>query len=122
MLPNGEEVIKDFSLLPLITENKVGEGSVIFMGTSEYPGAPEVYQLYKMIVKQILAASHRTCDLKVIGSDKIRFAMYENDEIYKLYILNTDFDVKNFVKVIFRGEERELLIDSIGLEIIEFKK
>ena len=75
-----------------------------------------------MIVKQILSASHRTSDLKVIGSDKIRFAMYEDEEMYKLYVLNTDFDVKNFVKVIFRGEERELLIDSIGLEIIEYKK
>ena len=121
-LPNGEELIKDFSLMPLITENKVGEGSVIFMASSEYPGAPEIYPLYKMMVKSILAASHRTSDLKVIGSDKFRFAMYEDDEKYKLYILNTDYNMKNFVKVIFKGEEREALVDSVGLEIMEFKK
>jgi hypothetical protein len=48
--------------------------------------------------------------------------MYEGEDKYKLYILNSDFNVKQFVKVIFRGEEREVIVDSVGLEIIEFKK
>jgi hypothetical protein len=112
----------DDSIIPLITENKYGEGNVIFMANSEYPGAPAVYPLYRMMVKNILAASHRTSDLKVIGSDKIRFAMYEGENIYKLYIFNSDFNVEQKVKVIFRGEEREVVIDSVGLEIIEYKK
>ena len=115
-------VIDDPSLIPIITENKVGEGSVIFMATSEYPGAPQIYPLYKMIVKSILAASHRTSDLKVIGSDKIRFAMYEDGEKYKLYVFNTDFNFEQKVRVIFRGEQIDRFVDSIGLEIFEFKK
>ena len=114
--------IDDPSLIPIITENKVGEGSVIFMATSEYPGAPQIYPLYKMIVKSILAASHRTSDLKVIGSDKIRFAMYEDGEKYKLYVFNTDFNFEQKVRVIFRGEQIDRFVDSIGLEIFEFKK
>ena len=114
--------ITDMSLVPIVTEHKWGEGNVIFMANSEYPGAPEVFPLYKMMVKAILAASHRTADLKVIGSDKLRFAMFEDGEKYKLYILNTDFNQKQFVTVIFKGETRELLIDSVGLEIIEYKK
>ena len=48
--------------------------------------------------------------------------MYEDDKKYKLYILNTDYNMKNFVKVIFKGEEREALVDSVGLEIMEFEK
>ena len=112
----------DTSVFPVVTENKVGEGSVIFMATSEYPGAPQIYPLYKMMVKAILAASHRTSDLKVIGSDKFRFAMYEDDEKYKLYVLNTDFNFEQKVRVIFRGEEIDRFVDSIGLEIFEFKK
>ena len=112
----------DTTVFPVVTENKVGEGSVIFMATSEYPGAPQIYPLYKMMVKAILAASHRTSDLKVIGSDKFRFAMYEDDEKYKLYVLNTDFNFEQKVRVIFRGEEIDRFVDSIGLEIFEFKK
>ena len=114
--------ITDMSLVPIITENKYGEGNVIFMATSDYPGAPEVFPLYKMMVKQILAASHRTADIKVIGSDKIRFAVYEDERKYKLYVFNSDYNMKQFVKVIFKGEEKELLIDSVGLEILEYNK
>ena len=114
--------ITDMSLVPILTENKYGEGSVIFMANSEYPGAPEIFPLYKMVVKQVLAASHRNADLKVIGSDKLRFAMFEGEDIYKLYIFNSDFNSKNFARVIFKGEEKEVLIDSCGLEIIEYKK
>ena len=114
--------ITDMSLVPILTENKYGDGHVIFMANSEYPGAPEVFPLYKMVVKQVLAASHRNADLKVIGSDKLRFAMYEGEDTYKLYIFNSDFNSKNFAKVIFKGEEKEVLIDSCGLEIMEYKK
>ena len=115
-------VITDMSLVPVLTENKYGDGYVMFMANSEYPGAPEIYPLYKMVVKQILAASHRTSDLKVIGSDKFRFAMYEGEDKYKLYIFNTDFNFENRVRVIFRGEETERVVKSLGLEIIEYKK
>jgi hypothetical protein len=107
---------------PAVIENKYGEGNVIFMANSEYPGAPEVYPLYKMMVKNILAASHRTSDLKVIGSDKLRFAMYEGDDKYKLYVFNSDFNFEQKAKVVFRGEEREAVVSSVGLEIMEFKK
>ena len=110
------------SQIPFITENKYGEGNVIFMANSEYPGDSAVFPIYKVMVKAALAASHRTSDLKVICSDKVRFAMYEGEDIYKLYLFNTDFSNKHFAKVFFRGEEKEVLIDSVGLEIIEYKK
>ena len=108
--------------IPFVTENKYGNGNVIFMANSEYPGASAIFPIYKVMVKAILAASHRNCDLKVIGSDKIRFAMYEGEESYKLYVFNSDFNMKQFVKIIFKGEEKEILIDSVGLEIVEYKK
>ena len=97
-------------------------GNVIFMANSEYPGDSAVFPIYKVMVKAALAASHRNADLKVIGSDKIRFAMYEDEEKYKLYVFNSDYNMKQFVKVIFKGEEKELIVDSVGLEIVEYKK
>ena len=119
---NSYTEVGDPSLIPFITENKVGRGNVIFMANSEYPGNPAVFPIYKLMVKQVLSASHKNAEIKVLGSDKLRFAVYENDEIYKLYILNTDYNVKNFVRVIYRGEETEHIIDSLDIKIIEFKK
>ena len=118
----GELTGDKFNVIPIITENKVGKGNVIFMASSEYPGAPEIYPLYFMMVKFLLSASHRNCDIKVVGSDKIRFAVYEDEEIYKIYLFNSDFNVKQFVKVIYKNEEKEVIIDSATLEIVEFKK
>ena len=113
---------EDEYLFPIITENKYGEGNVIFMANSEYPGAPEIFPLYKIMVKALLAASHKNAEIKVIGCEKIRFAVYEDEKIYKVYILNSDFNNKQCVKLIYKDEERELLIDSVGLEIVELKK
>jgi hypothetical protein len=92
------------------------------MATSEYPGAREVFNLYKIMVKAVLAASHRTAELKVIGSDKIRFAMYEDENTYKLYVFNSDFNFEQKVRVIFKGKEEDRFVPSVGLEIFEYKK
>jgi len=112
----------DQSLIPFITEHKYGKGNVIFMASSEYPGAPAIFPIYKLMVKAILSASHRVSDLKVIGSDKLRFAMYEGDDVYKLYIFNTDYNFEQRVRVIFRGDEIDKTVPSVGIEILEFKK
>ena len=42
--------------------------------------------------------------------------------VLKVYLLNSDYNSKNFARVIYKGEETEVLIDSVGLKIIEFKK
>ena len=107
---------------PAIIENKYGEGNVIFMANSEYPGAPEIYPLYKMMVKAALAASHRTSELKVVGSDKVRFAVYENDEKYKIYLLNTDFNFEQKVRIIYKGQVIDKLINAVSYEILEINK
>ena len=118
----GDPTGDNCNLIPLITEKKVGKGNVIFMASSEYPGAPAIFPLYKIMTKAILAASHRNCDLKVIGSDKLRFAMYEDEKIYKLYIFNSDFNHKQHVTVHFGGKTVKKVVESVGLKIIKFKK
>ena len=107
---------------PMVIENKYGEGNVIFMANSEYPGAPEVYPFYKIMVKAALAAGHRTSELKLIGCDKIRFAVYENDEKYKIYILNTDFNFEQHVRVIYKEKCIDKIINSTSFEILEIDK
>ena len=107
---------------PAVIENKYGDGYVIFMATSEYPGAPEVFPLYKIMTKAVLCASHRTSDIKVIGSDKLRFAVYGDEENYKVYIMNTDYNSEQRARVYYNGElVFNKLIDVIGIETVEFK-
>ena len=75
-----------------------------------------------MMVKAILAASHRTADVKVIGSDKLRFAVYEGEDTYKVYIFNSDFNIESKAIVLYKDQRIEKTIDSVGLAIIEIKK
>ena len=107
---------------PAMVEHAYGKGNVLFMCTDEYPGASGVYTLYKIIVKAILAGTHRNCDIKVISNDKVRFAVYEDENKYKIYLLNTDTNVEQKVYVTFGKETVEKTIPSCGLDYVELLK
>jgi len=106
----------------VMVENAYGKGRVLFMCTDEYPGAPGVYTLYKILVKAILAGTHRTSDIKVIGSDKIRFAVYEDERKYKVYLLNTDMNFEQKVRVTYNGQIVDKVVLSTELDFVEFEK
>ena len=109
------------SMRPALIENKCGKGVVSFLTYTAYPGDPAVYPLYRTIVKENLTASHRSCDLKVLCGDKIRFALYyEESGEEKLYLLNTDFNVPYKVKVLYRAREINTEIAPTELKIISF--
>ena len=107
---------------PAMVEHSYGKGHVLFMCTDEYPGAPGVYTLYKILIKSILAATHRACDIKVISSDKVRFSVYESEQQHKIYLLNTDLNVPQTAKVIYQGITTEITVPSCGLEAVVFPK
>ena len=64
----------------------------------------------------MVTASARTCDVQVIGSDRVRYAVYEGG---KMYLLNTDYDLPVIVKVIRGGKEEMLTLDALELKILE---
>ncbi len=104
---------KDEEAMPIsLVENKCGEGYAILMTNLEYPYGP-VVAMYQMLVREMLTASHRCADVKVYGSDQLRFSVYEGD---KVYLLNTDFD-NDIVATIDYGTHKEKII----LEPCEFK-
>lgn len=106
----------------VLVENKYGKGNVLFMTTEEYPGAEAVYPLYQNVVKSILTATHRMCDIKVVCNDKVRFGVFENDSIYKVYLLNTDMNVRQNVCVSYEDECVEKSIASAGIDSVVFEK
>ena len=54
--------------------------------------------------------------MKVIGSDRLRYAVYEGN---KLYLLNTDYDLPITVKVFFGDREQSVTLESLELKILE---
>ena len=94
-------------------ENKLGKGYTILLTSLDYPGSGSVYPMYKTVVRELMTATHRMCDIKVYGSDRLRFAVYEGD---KVYLLNTDFDSEIIATVNKNGEEIK-----VNLKPCEFK-
>jgi len=69
-----------------------------------------------MIFRELVTSSARNCEIKVIGSDKLRYTVYEGN---KVYLLNTDCDLPIAVKIIYNGKEQMLTLDSLELRAVE---
>lgn len=111
--------INDPSELPAVIENKVGNGTATLVTSVNYPGNPCLYPLYNAVVREMITESSRQSDIKVIGSDRVRWSVYEGD---KIYILNTDYDMPVTVKVIKGKAAKTITIDSLELRTVEFEK
>lgn len=74
-----------------LLENKYGEGVVSVLLSVDYPGKGAVYPIYRTIVRELVTASHRKCDVKVTACDKLRFSVYRGEKEDMICLLNTDF-------------------------------
>lgn len=101
--------------LPAVIENRVGDGVATLVTSTNYPGHPALYPLYRALTREIITASARNCELKVISSDRLRYAVYEGN---KIYLLNTDYDLPITVKIIYNGKETMVTLDSLELKAI----
>jgi len=72
--------------------------------------------MYTNLVREILVASHRSADIKVYGSDSVRFSVYEGD---KVYLLNTDFDNPATVTIDYGTEKVKLTLEPCEFKVIE---
>lgn len=105
--------------LPILTEYKNGKGVAMFLTYTNFPGNPAVYPVYKIVVKQLLTASHRNSEIKVYGSDKVKFSVYDDDlGNKKLYLLNTDFDVSSSVGIIYQNKNSIITLSPLELKEI----
>lgn len=107
----------------LMIENKYGKGYATLLTTWEYPGAKGLEKFVKVLLKEIIRAEHQDTDIKVIGSDKIQYAVYSNndtDKTYTVYLLNTDYNVPASAKVIRNGmKEKEIKIGPCEFSVVQ---
>ncbi len=111
----SDSFLNRFSDLPAVIENKVGDGVATLVSSINYPGHPALTPLYTALVKEILSSGIRRADLKVIGSDRVRYALYEGGE---LYLLNTDYDMPITVRLIANGKESVQTLEPLELKHI----
>ena len=98
-----------------VVENQCGKGYAMLMTSLDYPGGAG-YPTYRTIVREILAASHRSADVQVYGGDKLRFAVYEGN---KVYLLNTDFDCRTDAVIEYNGKKTQILLDPMELKTVQ---
>jgi hypothetical protein len=101
---------------PVLLEHKLGRGFAMLATAREYPGAPAVYPLYRMLVRELVTLSHRNCEIKVTASDRLRYSVYEDG---KIYLLNTDYDLPISVKIEYQGMVELFTLNSLELRIID---
>lgn len=102
--------------LPAVIEHQLGKGYATLVTAANYPGHPALSPLYRAMLREFVTASARDCEIRILGSDRLRWSFYEGD---KLYLLNTDYDLPITVKVIFRGKEQLISLDSLELKAIQ---
>ena len=112
-LSNDRHVIKPDDS-PMLLEYKLGEGTVFFIPSLDYPAEAGIREFYGYVIKALFTASHRTCDVQVIAHDNVRFNVYDAGEgRRKLYLLNTDFELPSVAKIIFGGSETEVTLNPL---------
>lgn len=106
------------SIAPAVIENRIGDGVATLVASTNYPGYPALYPLYRAIVREMISASARCADIQVLSSDRLRYAVYEGN---KIYLLNTDYDLPITVKILVKGSNKtlDLTLDPLELKAIE---
>jgi len=102
--------------VPIVIENKVGDGVVTLVTSLNYPGHPAAYKLYRAMVREFVSVSARNCEIKVVGSDRLRYSVYEGN---KIYLLNTDYDAPIIAEIINRENRIRVVIESLELKTIQ---
>ncbi|MBQ2742233.1 MAG: hypothetical protein IJF32_05455, partial [Oscillospiraceae bacterium] len=101
--------------LPVVIENRLGRGVATLAASVNYPGHPSFLPLYRALMREFITMSARECEIKVLGSDRLRWSVYEGG---KIYLLNTDYDMPITVKVIRSGKEEDISLAPLELKCI----
>ncbi len=116
--------INDKSVLrrPFVLFNRVGRGSVLLINSWSYPGDEGLYPIYANIIRKACEYHFGQSTIKVICRDKVRWAVYTQKEddfsTYQIFLLNTDFDLKQEVKIICEDVERNIILEPMEFKIL----
>ena len=100
---------------PVLIENSFGRGKAFLITSWCYPGERAMAPLMKEILMVI--SNGEQGHIRLSGSDRIRYAVYEEGDLTTLYLLNTDFEVANVTNVWLGKTE----LCSVSIESAEMR-
>ena len=117
-LANGNVEAND---IPVMTEYALGKGFATCVTLWGYPGCTGLRDFFTDVLKCI-NAGEMTHPVKVCASDKIRYAVYEDEKKYTLFFLNTDFDLPQSAKVFYKEQEVPVTVEPALMQKVELEK
>ena len=106
---------------PALTEYANGKGTASLVTLWGYPASVGIKEFYKEILKCICTAEQDK-DLQICAPDKVRYAVYEEEKSYTLFLLNTDFDLPATVRIFYRNTSRDVTVKETCTEKIIINK
>ena len=100
-----------------IVEHQYGKGYTYLFTTIEYPGCHAVYHMYRRFVKIHLNALNAKCDVRISGSDEVRYAVYEGNTVF---LLNTSLTNKAVADFITNGKETTYLLQPGEMKMLSY--
>ncbi len=79
---------ENIELNPVLTANRCGKGMAFLVNSTEFPGYRNLRRFYTDLLYHFNSAFQK--DILVAGGDSIRFAVYPENDMYVIYLLNTD--------------------------------
>jgi hypothetical protein len=108
----SRENIEEIKSKPVLIENQLGKGHAWLVTAFEYPGDDGMRKYAESLLRTVFTGEQG--ELRLICSDSVKYSVYDsasgpvNYQI--LYILNTEFDVSQMVKIWLSGEMTEEII------------
>ena len=106
---------------PVLVENRIGKGTALLITSWCYPGSKEMELFVRELLKDISAGEQGR--IKLSGSDMIRYAVYEEDGLTTIYLLNTDYEAPASTNLwIGKKVVSNVTIDSCEMRIAYLRK
>jgi len=96
---NSDEIV--------LTGNQCGEGMAFLVNSMEYPGHPGLKSFYRDLLQFFNSAWHD--ELTVECSDRVKYSVYQENNFYIVYLLNTEENVSQEILVSF-GKNKKIAV------------
>lgn len=110
-----DNIIENIAAQPLLTEHKLGKGTVFTITALESPGTPGLHKFTDCLVWKAIKA--HTGEFDFITSDRVRYAIYNTSSGKQFYLYNLDPDLTQSAVIIYNNKRYAEILLSPG----EFK-
>ncbi|MFH0963059.1 MAG: hypothetical protein V2A58_03505 [Planctomycetota bacterium] len=101
---------------PLLVEHRIGRGVAFLLTAWAYPGLRSLAPFVRDLLRAMVFAEQG--DVRLVGTDKFRYAVYEEGRRRTVYVLNTDFDSPHRARIRIGAKALSLLVPPARMRIV----